>query len=199
MKNRKTIIVAFVLVACMLVGVGYAVVFNTMDIGGTASVSREEAEKAFNQDIYFSGVVVDGTLDADGVVAGDNKGYTANINTNNNDKAQFTVTGLATQGDSVDITFRIENEGDLDADLIAVSHTISNTTYFDVKYYVVGGSVIDVNDTAHNFYTLNAKANPSDPNTYVDIKVVVTLLATPTDHQSLTTTFEFNATSDDTP
>ncbi len=199
MKNRKTIIVGFILVACMIVGVGYAVVVNTLDIGGTASVSREEAEKEFNQDIYFSGVVVNGTL-KDGVVANDNLGYTANINANNNDKAQFTVTGLANQNDSVEIIFRVENAGDLDADLIVVSHTISNTTYFDVEYHVVGGSEIDVDDTASKFHTLNAKADPSDPNnTYVDIKVVITLLATPTDHQSLTTTFEFNATSDDTP
>ena len=198
MKNRKTIIVAFMLVACMIVGVGYALVVNTMDIGGTASVSREEAEKAFNQDIYFSGVVVGGVLKSEGVVAGDNKGYTANINTNNNDKAQFTVTGLSSQDDSVEIIFRVENKGDLNADLIVVSHTNSNPTYFNVDYYV-GSDEIDVDDTENNFYTLDAKADPGDDNTYVDIKVVVTLLATPTDHQSLTTTFEFNATSNDTP
>jgi len=198
MKNRKTIIVAFMLVACMIVGVGYALVVNTMDIGGTASVSREEAEKAFNQDIYFSGVVVEGVLKPEGVVAGDNKGYTANINTNNNDKAQFTVTGLSSQDDSVEIIFRVENKGDLNAGLIVVSHTNSNPTYFDVDYYV-GSSEIDVDDTENNFYTLDAKADPGDDNTYVDIKVVVKLLATPTDHQSLTTTFEFNATSNDTP
>ena len=197
MKNRKTIITAFMLIACLLVGVGFAEVVNTLDIGGSAEVSIEEAEKAFNQDIYFSGVVVDGTLKADGVTAADALAYTANINSNNNDKAQFTVTGLTGAGSTTSIVFRIENDGDLDADLIMKSSTNSNAAYFLVEYFI-GGTKIDTTDTTNKFYTLSAKATESDPATYVDITVKVTLLATPTSHQSVTTTFEFNAISDDT-
>ena len=194
MRNRKTIIVAFVLVACMLIGVGYALVTNTLDITGSGTINQSAAEESFNQDIFFSGVVVNGNIDADGVTAEDNMPYTANINANNNDKAQFTITGLKGQNDTAEIVFRVENAGDLDADLYIKSVTNSNVSYFNVEYYV-NGQKIDVTNTTDSFASLAKKTGGS--NTTLDITVKVIVVATPTSQQSFTSTFEFDAKSDD--
>lgn len=204
MKNRKTIIVGFILVACMIVGVGYALVTDTLDIGGTASVSVDQAEKAFNQDITFEGVVIGGTAYKNANLSPNPESllYTAHITAEDPDKASFTVTGLEGENDQCTIVFRVQNTGDLDADLKMSSCTNSNPDYFDVEYYIVGTpdtpivSVPGASGFGDVFYELK-KATGGNPTT-VDIKVVVTLKATPTTHQAMTTTFEFSATSDDT-
>lgn len=135
MKNRKTVIVAFLLVAALMLSVGYAAVSNVLDIQGSVSVSAEAADKEFNEDIYFSGVLKDGVLVAS-VVAGDDKGYTANINTNNNDKAQFTVTGIQKEGDKAVITYRIQNDSDYEATVAPkAAATNTNTTDFSFDCY----------------------------------------------------------------
>lgn len=141
MKNRKTVIVAFLLVAALLLGVGYAAVTNVLDIQGSVAVSASDAEAEFNEDIYFAGVVVDDNL-VESVDANAGKLYTANINTNNNDKAQFTVTGIKKTGDSATITYRIKNDSEHEAS-VALKGTITNTnsTDFHFDYYFGSESV----------------------------------------------------------
>ena len=141
MKNRRITIVAFLLIAALTLGFGYAAVTNVLDIQGSASVSATAAEEEFNEDIYFAGVVVDDTL-MDAVVAGDALGYTANINANNNDKAQFTVTGLKQTGDKATITFRVQNDSLYDATVTVKTDTNTNTTNFDFTNDVGAGKTI---------------------------------------------------------
>ena len=57
MKNRKSIVVAFLLVAVMLLGVGYAALTDILDITGSADINQSAAEEAFNEDVYFTGAV----------------------------------------------------------------------------------------------------------------------------------------------
>jgi hypothetical protein len=82
MKNRKFVVVAFLLVAVLLLGVGYAALSDTLDITGSADVNQSAAEEAFNEDVYFSAAVAN------------EDGNTASINGDNNDKASFTATGF---------------------------------------------------------------------------------------------------------
>ena len=118
MRNRKAIITAFLLLACMLIGVGYAAVTNVLDIQGSADVSQQQAEDEFNEDIYFTGAKApDGAIVTSFLVydeAGqydtakqDGKTYlySANINSNNNDKAQFTIKNLENKDDLQKITY----------------------------------------------------------------------------------------------
>ena len=81
MKNRKTVVVAFLLVAAMLLGVGYAALTDTLNIQGDFEVSQNNAENAFDDDVYFSAVST-------------GEGYTASIADDDNDKGTFKVTGL---------------------------------------------------------------------------------------------------------
>ena len=123
MKNRKTVVVAFLLCAVLLLGVGYAALSDTLDITGSADVNQSAAEEAFNEDIYFSAAVANET------------GNTASVNADNNDKASFTAATLKGKGDKVTFTFTITNDGDLDATVTPkLNATLGNTNteYFSI-------------------------------------------------------------------
>ena len=123
MKNRRTVVVAFLLCAVMLLGVGYAALSDTLDITGSADVNQSAAEEAFNEDIYFSAAVANDT------------GNTASVNADNNDKASFTINTLKGKGDKATFTFTIKNNGDVAADITPkLNATLGNTNpeYFAV-------------------------------------------------------------------
>ena len=154
MKNRKTIVVAFMLCAVMLLGVGYAALSDTLDITGSADVNQSAAEEAFNEDIYFSAAVANET------------GNTASVNADNNDKASFTAATLTGKGDKVTFTFTIENAGDVDAEVtpkLNASLGNTNSEYFSITS--------DWNGAAK---TLAAHSN-------ITYTVTVELLKTPTE------------------
>lgn len=193
MKNRKTVVVAFLLVAVMLMGVGYAAVTNVLDIQGSVTVDSSAAEKEFNEDIYFQGVVVDGQLDADGVIAGDGKGYTANINTNNNDKAQFTVTGIAKTGEEMEITYRIYNDSDHEATVSLRTMTNTNGTIVDAV-----GTESGAGDFGFDYYfgtTEGTRSATLASKGTVDVTVVVTLKEQLTGQSTASFTIELNVTA----
>ena len=142
MKNRKTIVVAFMLCAVMLLGVGYAALTDVLDITGSVDVNQSAAEEAFNEDIYFSAAVANGIGTPN----------TASVNADNKDKASFTVNSLKGAGDTATFTFTIVNDGDLDAKVTpAFNASLGNTNpdYFDIesdwdgatKDLVAGGSL----------------------------------------------------------
>ena len=138
MKNRRNIIVAFLLCACLIVGVGYAALTDTLDINGTADVNQSAAEDAFNEDIYFSAAAVNG--DAVTITYPNGSSITlvntANVNTNNNDKASFTANTLRGAGDTASFTFTIKNDGDVDANVTPTLNASAGNTkpeYFDIE------------------------------------------------------------------
>ena len=131
MKNRRNVVVAFLVVAVMLLGIGYAALSDTLDITGSADVNQSAAEEAFNEDIYFSAAVANET------------GNTASVNADNNDKASFTAATLKGKGDKVTFTFTITNDGDLDATVTPkLNATLGNTNteYFSIESDWDGGS-----------------------------------------------------------
>ena len=103
MKNRRNVVIAFMIVAVMLLGIGYAALSDTLDITGSADVNQSAAEEAFNEDVYFSAAVANEV------------GNTASVNADNNDKASFTAATLKGKGDKVTFTFTIKNDGDVAA------------------------------------------------------------------------------------
>ena len=120
MKNRKTVVVAFLLVAVMLLGVGYAALTDVLDITGSADVNQSAAEESFNEDIYFIEAVANET------------GNTASVNADNNDKASFTANTLKGKGDKATFTFTIVNAGDVDAVVTPSISSNTNATYFKI-------------------------------------------------------------------
>ena len=120
MRNRKSIIVTFMLVACLLMAVGFAALSDTLNIEGDAEVSHQNAVNAFDDDVYFSAV-------------SSGSGYTAEILTTNNDKGNFTVTGLEGKDDTVSITFTVKNDNEFAvyATVDPTNTATTNTEYFE--------------------------------------------------------------------
>lgn len=135
MKNRKFIVVAFMLVACMVVGVGYAAVTDTFELEGHATISQENANEGFNQNVYFTGVYQGDALVSD-VVDHSTYGYTASVNVAN-DSASYHVYSLEAHGDKQEIIFQIKNEGEVDAQICIDNkvETNSKNDVFTVTYW----------------------------------------------------------------
>ena len=57
MKNRKIILISFLVCACLVVGVGYAVLNDELSVEGHGKLSNTNADVEFEKDIYFSQVV----------------------------------------------------------------------------------------------------------------------------------------------
>ena len=165
MKNRKRVVVAFLLVAVMLLGVGYATLTDVLEITGSASVEQSAAEESFNQDIYFSAAVAN------------DAGNTASVDADDNDKASFTANTLKGKDDTATFTFTIKNAGDLAATITPRISKNTNTAYFDIS-----------SDWAGQPKTLAA----GDTITYT---VTVKLLQTPTETISGSFTIELTAVS----
>ncbi|MBR6768410.1 MAG: hypothetical protein IKM34_02875 [Clostridia bacterium] len=135
MKNRKTIIVAFLLVAAMAIGVGYAALTDTLTIIGNAQIDLAAAENTFDSKVYFvqDSVVMDGngtgtTLDVASVLSADD--------------ATYTVNELAVKDQWSSFTFTIQNDSNVPAVISIESKklsgdsnpTNSNAEYFTVEY-----------------------------------------------------------------
>lgn len=129
MKNRRNIIVAFLLCAVMLLGIGYAALTDVLDITGTADITMDVLEKELNTKVYFkSATAVNPTV-------GDLTN-TASVNSDNNDKASFTANTLKNKDDIAVFTFVIKNEYEVDVVVTPTLHaSLGNTKpeYFDIS------------------------------------------------------------------
>lgn len=103
MKNRKSVVVAFLLIAALLLGVGYAALTDTLTIAGQANVGTGEAEKELNEDVYFKRATAKTTTGTSGLAD------TASVLTDN-DRASFTVNSLALGGQIATFEFVVYNE-----------------------------------------------------------------------------------------
>lgn len=125
MKNRKTVVVAFLLVAVLLLGVGYAALTDALNINGRANVTTGKAEEALNEDVYFSAAVA---------VADDpnspTKGTSGVANTasilQDKDRASFTVNSLALGGETANFAFTVKNESNHEVTLSYPTITITD-------------------------------------------------------------------------
>ena len=124
MKRRRTLITSLLLVAALVLGIGYAALTDVLDINGSATINQSAAEDAFDMDVYFSAAVAN------------EEGNTASVNSNDNDKASFTVNTLKGKGDVATFTFTIKNDGDVDAVVtptLAATGGNTNPEYFKVS------------------------------------------------------------------
>ena len=176
MKNRKTIIVAFVLVACMLIGVGFAALSTVLDITGTVNITKEFIDDEFANDVYFvSGAFVGGKFDVDS-----GKASQDSINPESNGhaaSASFTSNNMAAKGDFVEVKFTIKNDSDFDVAVTIdmnkangnanMSNTNASQFKFQIKYGE-SGTYMDLADI-----NLEELAIASGGEGYVYVKVTV--------------------------
>ena len=98
MKNRRNIIVAFLLCACLIVGVGYAALTDTLRIDGTATVKHENANNVFDGCVVFDTTITNGANQLDTIQYGTDA-----------DTANVTVNSLTVDGSTAVFTLKIKN------------------------------------------------------------------------------------------
>lgn len=127
MKNRKTVVVAFLLVAVMLLGVGYAALTDTLTIIGNATIDMTGAQNNFDEKIYFSDadILHQGT----GNKTNDQASFTA-------DDATYQIHSLATKDEYATLKFEITNDSNVPVLLSVAANnpTNSNAQFFTVTY-----------------------------------------------------------------
>ena len=172
MKKRTSIIA--ILIAILLLGVGYAVVNNrTLTVNGAATVTADDSNFVvkFDQQSTF-------TVDATGAPAG----TVANATRTSDLVAAFSVTGLTQQGDEVVFTYPIVNESEtLGASLASPTVTFTNTganEYFNVTATLSSNALAANGGTANLVVTVTVTKTPitADEST----SGTVTVVASPT-------------------
>ena len=176
MKNRKIVVVAFLLAAVLLLGVGYAALTDTLTIIGNAHIDLDVANATFDEKIYFSAAEATSS-DGSGTVA-DVASYTA-------DDATFTVNKLATVGQKSVFTFTITNDSNVDA-VISINST------------KLSGAVNPSNSNEEKFiveYSYPDGMNIAKQGGTIDVVITVTVKEPVTSATSATFGIELTATS----
>ena len=176
MKNRRIAIVAFLLCACMVIGLGYAATVQDLTVTTTASANQGSL------DVYFI-AAEKGDKCAVAEVDGGTKNFTATMNTENLNK-----------GETATATFEIENQ-ELEADQIAA--TIAAPTFvggensvFSISYRFIAEGNTEVSAEADgNTVTYLA------PQGKVKLVVNITLNSEVTEHTTTVVTLKFHAQS----
>lgn len=148
MKNRKNIVIVFLLVASLCLSVGFAALTDTLNINGTINVSgdndsNDAAAKEWDADVSFSNVVKTSTYGN----ADDSK-YTVAIDTTTKDVLTVNLESgcLSVKGDSVTFTVTIQNNSeDYAADITFNAPTVDNSNYFTVT---IGDTITTGDDIA---------------------------------------------------
>ena len=130
MKNRRNMIVAFLLCACLIVGVGYAALTDTLDVIGDTNLSNEAANEELNEDIYFKETL---NVENCGAV----------VSLSDNDKIAVTVTDdnskMAVTGDSASFQAVVKNDSLVD---VVLTFTYTASAYIDMHVVEADGVVV---------------------------------------------------------
>lgn len=127
-KDTKKIVGVVLVVAILLVAIGYAAIgTKTLTINGSATASTNDS----NFVVKFTGTPTTGGAGT----------TTASISTTEPLKGTMTVTGLNAKGNKATATFTVSNtSADLSAGLTAKA-TVSNTEYFKVTPTIASATV----------------------------------------------------------
>lgn len=120
MKNRKLVIVSFMIIAALTLSIGYAALSTTLTINGTAGVSAEAIE--FTNDVIFTGAQSNNETFGTAAVA------------QNGQTASFTVSGITQKDDRVQFTYTIKNNSEHDVNIEITTHPTTSAT--DSKFSV---------------------------------------------------------------
>lgn len=99
MKNRKKVLVAFVLCAALLMSVGYAALSTVLTLDGTAFIKTDAAQDEFEGDVILKSVAAASADDTAQIDAG-----------SNNMTATFIVNSLALEDDTAVFTIVVESQ-----------------------------------------------------------------------------------------
>lgn len=186
MKNRRNVVVSFLLIAVLLLSVGYAALTDNLTLTGEATLNSTESQKEWEKDIYFSKAEL-GTSNGTSGTAD-----TCTVGTANNDTASFEVFSLAKEKEVATFWFEISNLGEVGYDAtITIDEgfpTNTNEGFFKVTYEYL---------TAKEGGTASMTVPKGDGTTpgHLYIKVTVELLKNPTSTTTAAFTLTLTASS----
>lgn len=178
MKKRNTTIFAFLLLAAVGMGVGYAAFSQEFDVNGTLNIKTSQAEEEFKEEIIF-------TAASAVVTKANNEAAAADATTTTIEDGKHTVTwtinDLQAKGDKCVGTFTVTNNSDLAAKIEAFANTNNNADLFSVTV-----------NNMENGKTL-AAATASDDLDQITFTVTVEMLRDPITTQAYTFNVGFTA------
>lgn len=137
MKNRKRIVTLFLLIAVLLISVGYAAFTDRLTIIGNAHIDLNEAATTYDERIYFASGSV-----KEIVVESGADGSRDEVNATNTDDATFTANSLAVKDDYIVFEFVIQNDSNIAVEISIEATKLSgddnpsnsNPEKFEVTY-----------------------------------------------------------------
>lgn len=138
MKNRRIVIVSFLLAAVLCLGVGYAFTSDTLKAGGTIAVNQDALSEALDGDVYF----VANTTNEKTATGGANlSGVSVAIaadDTDANDKFTVTITDAVFTAENQSVTVYVDviNENattDVNVTVGTMNDVNSNLTAFAIS------------------------------------------------------------------
>ena len=141
MKNRKLFIGLFLLISLLFLGVGYAALSNTLNIGGSISATKNDE----NLKVEFVGSELH-AQDKDGK---EDTTFLVKSTTAKQD-ATITVENISTLGQTAVVEFKIVNNSEVIKDPESLTATLK-TAEVDVKLVVAGKNAEDSKDALNVF------------------------------------------------
>ena len=172
-QNKKTLqIVLLVVIAVVTLGIGYAAIsaVNLIINGNaTASVNQENFKVHFTQ-----AQSITGSIGASG---------TSSIDTQDDTKAMFDVTGLTKVGDYAEAVYIVRNDSNGVGAEITLNLTSSNTEYFKVTETILDNKLQAGEETTAKVKVEMIKTPITDT---VSTTITATLTASPLENDSAT-------------
>ena len=145
MKKRNTTIFAFLLLAAVGMGVGYAAISQEFEVGGDITVNTTAAEEELEKDVYFSGKTED----------------KCTVTINDEHSASIDVNGLEVINDVATATLTIQNNYELDVIVKGVNFTEGSKSEFTVTCGLVEGTKIEAGDSLTFTFTVKLNVMPT--------------------------------------
>ncbi len=173
MKSKKGLIGLTIIVAVLVLGVGYAVVSTvTLTISGSATMAPVELNVGFNGTV--SGDVTNATTGA--TATGSNSGTSSTgVKT-----ATLTVTNLAAVNDYVTVTYTVQNyETDVDANVYVSNIANDKSSFFEVTTDSTGSANKKAVTKNNGTNTITVKVKLiARPTTAADNEATITITLT---------------------
>ena len=186
MKKRNLVIVAFMLVAAMTIGVGYAALSATLTINGTASLDISAASEDVTKQVYITSGSSTKTHTHDTLIDYANTGEET-FTEKEYSSVNFKVYSLTQVGQSVTFTYTIKNASDAS---VVATVSLPNETTSDKNYFIASIKWADP--------SVNGTSVVLQSGQTADVSVIVELDTLPasTTETTLQDSFEFSVTAE---
>ena len=178
MKNKRNVLIAFILICCLCLSIGYAALTDTLYVSGTASVNvvsgvgdggDTEFEKKFVAEVYWASASGDTGVTCETVAEGSTKASDIGTADTTDSDAKPDVllitiddTVLTSEGDSTIINATVQNGSEY-AINAALTDWADDNEYLDVTWTIADGGNIAQGGTGEVTITVTlAKAPTTD-------------------------------------